>query len=135
MLRLTAMACAVAVIGACNSQTTETDAATGSSAGDKGFAGVIWRETTEGAALGAMQIFLPEGALLSDSCWETYRISNWRREGPDEVAWSEDGEDIKAKILSLEDDTLILELQLRGGPERKTYSAAAAPYVCPDMPR
>jgi hypothetical protein len=37
--------------------------------------------------------------------------------------------------VSQAQNELVLELQLRGGAERKTYAPLAAPFVCPDMPR
>jgi hypothetical protein len=28
-----------------------------------------------------MQVYLSDGTLISDSCFETYRLSSWRLEG------------------------------------------------------
>ena len=38
----------------------------------------VWVKEGDASALpGAMHIFLADGTLVSDSCWETYRLSNW----------------------------------------------------------
>ncbi len=82
-----------------------------------------------------MQIFLDTGVLVSDSCWETYRLSNWRREGENKLVWEEDGMAIEAEIVSLSDSELKLRLALVSETVDQTYQAARSPYVCPDMPR
>lgn len=96
----------------------------------------VWAQAPEsGGPPGAFKIFLSGGTLITDSCWETYRLSEWRRTGDGAVAWTEDTAEIEATIVSLTQNELVLELQLVGGAERKTYAPAAAPFVCPDMPR
>jgi hypothetical protein len=81
-----------------------------------------------------MQIFLSDGTLISDSCFETYRLSSWRLAG-DQLAWSEDGIEIRARVVSVDADALMLGMMLSGGEEQQRFTAAAVPYVCPDMPR
>ena len=78
--------------------------------------------------------FLSDGTLISDSCFETYRLSSWRLDG-EELVWSEDGIDIRARLVSVDADTLVLSLALRDGEEEQRFTAATVPYVCPDMPR
>ena len=82
-----------------------------------------------------MRIFLADGTLVSDSCWETYRLSRWSREAEDSIRWEEDGQAIHAQIVALSEDELRLRLALVSGSEHKRYEAAQAPFVCPDMPR
>ena len=84
---------------------------------------------------GAITIFLGDGTLLSDSCFETYRLSRWRSDGEDRVIWQEDGIDIHANVVRADENELLLELQLSGGSEQHRFVAATVPYVCPDMPR
>lgn len=84
---------------------------------------------------GSMQVFLSDGTLLSDSCFETYRLSRWREEGDGGIAWQEDGADIRARILSVDDTALVLELLLQSGTEQHRFVPATVPYVCPDLPR
>ena len=84
---------------------------------------------------GSMQIFLSDGTLLSDSCFETYRLSRWRDEGDGSITWQEDGADIRSRIVSVDDEGLVLELLLTSGTEQHRFVPATVPYVCPDMPR
>lgn len=39
----------------------------------------VWVQQGESASPGTMQIFLADGTLVSDSCWETYRLSSGSR--------------------------------------------------------
>jgi hypothetical protein len=98
------------------------------------FTDRVWLRADAGSAPGTMQIFLSDGTLISDSCFETYRLSSWRLDG-DQLAWSEDGVDIRARVVSVDSDAPTLRLMLRGGEEEQRFNAATVPYVCPDMPR
>ena len=115
---------APAVAPATESQATSTPS----------FTDRVWLRADPGSAPGAMQSFLSDGTLISDSCFETYRLSSWRLDG-DQLAWSEDGVDIRARVVSVDSDALTIRLMLRGGEEEQRFTAAAVPYVCPDMPR
>jgi hypothetical protein len=84
---------------------------------------------------GGMLIFMSDGTLLQDSCWETYRLSQWRLQPGQRIVWQEDTEEISATIEVLTATELTLRLALRSGPLEQSYVAAAVPYVCPDMPR
>jgi len=48
------------------------------------------------------------------------------------VVWNEDGMDIKADIVTLTADELVLNI-VGIGEER--YTPATVPYVCPDVPK
>jgi hypothetical protein len=84
---------------------------------------------------GAMLIFLSDGTLVQDSCWETYRLSRWRSQGRQALRWQEDTAEIDATIVALDAAGLTLRLELPQGALEQVYVAAAVPYVCPDMPR
>src|SRR5687767_10717474 len=56
---------------------------------DPRFIGKIWVSTTPGHARGSILIFLPDRSLLMDSCFETYRISQWGAQG-DRIRWIEE---------------------------------------------
>lgn len=84
---------------------------------------------------GAMLIFLSDGTLLQDSCWETYRLSEWRQQNGQRIVWQEDTEEIAATIDVLTETELTLTLALRNGPLAQSYVAAKVPFLCPDMPR
>jgi hypothetical protein len=82
-----------------------------------------------------MLIFLSDGTLVQDSCWETYRLSRWRGDAFDALRWQEDTAEIEAAVVKLTDSELTLLLELADGPRRTDYIAATVPYVCPDQPR
>ncbi|SMQ68761.1 hypothetical protein SAMN06295905_1653 [Devosia lucknowensis] len=84
---------------------------------------------------GVMHIFLSDGTLVSDSCWETYRLSKWEQLSDTEISWDEDGMTISADIMSVTADELVLNLKLVGGAEEQRFAPAEVPYVCPDLPR
>lgn len=82
-----------------------------------------------------MRLFLSDGTLLMDSCWETYRLSNWTMESDRLIRWQEDTAELHAEVLSLDESALTLQLRLRSGTEEQRFVPASVPYVCPDMPR
>lgn len=101
----------------------------------EGFAGKVWTATSAESPPGSMRVFLDSGALLQTSCFETYRLSRWRRVNDSRIAWSEDAVEIEAEIVATDSEHLTLKLQLGGEEKVETYSLAEIPSVCPDMPR
>lgn len=96
----------------------------------------VWVKSGDAAALpGVIKIFLTDGTLVQDSCWETHRLSPWLMTSASSVSWNEDGIDIKADIVTLTANELVLSLKLKGGDVEERYAPAAVPYVCPDIPR
>ena len=95
----------------------------------------VWVMTPEDGRPGVMRIFLADGVLIQDSCWETYRLSDWRREADGKIVWNEDGMDVGAVVDEVSDNALTLRLLLHAEEKVETYRAAASPFVCPDMPR
>jgi hypothetical protein len=77
----------------------------------------VWVQQGDSASPGTMQIFLADGTLVSDSCWE------------------EDGMTINADISSLTADELVLSLKLGNDVVEQRFAPAEVPTVCPDMPR
>jgi len=145
-MRSILVAIAIVMASACNQSTAPAEAPPPSatpvadSATDTpppttpSFTDRAWLRADAGSAPGAMQVYLSDGTLISDSCFETYRLSSWRLEGED-LVWSEDGIDIRARLVSVDSNALVLRLMLRGGEEEQRFTAATVPYVCPDMPR
>lgn len=84
---------------------------------------------------GVILVFLSDGTLIQDSCWETHRLSPWTMTSGLALGWSEDGMDIAAEIVSIGESELVLRLLLSGGPQEQRYAPAEVPSVCPDMPR
>lgn len=96
----------------------------------------VWvQQGNDSASPGAMQIFLADGTLVSDSCWETYRLSKWQQVSDTAIAWEEDGMTINADISSLTADELVLSLKLGSDVVEQRFAPAVVPTVCPDMPR
>lgn len=99
---------------------------------NKDFIGRVWIATTPGAARGSMLIFLPDRSLLMDSCFETYRISQWGVAG-DNSRWLEDTIPIEAHVTLPSRNEMTL--RIAGRDRDQTYVAASVPYLCPDLPR
>lgn len=95
----------------------------------------VWVQQGETASPGAAQIFLADGTLVTDSCWETYRLSKWQRVSDTAISWDEDGMTINADIVSLSPSELVLELHLGNDTVEQRFVPAEAPYVCPDIPK
>jgi hypothetical protein len=95
----------------------------------------VWIQQGETASPGAAQIFLADGTLVTDSCWETYRLSKWQQVSETAISWDEDGMTIKADIVSLTDSELVLNLHLVSEDVEQRFVPAEVPYLCPDMPR
>lgn len=94
----------------------------------------VWVRADADAGLpGPMQIFLGDGTLVTDSCWETYRLSRWQQVSDSAISWEEDGMTINADIAELTSTDLVLSLRLGSDVVEQRYTTASAPYVCPDM--
>lgn len=126
-------ACATAPVMA---QETETTSEEVEATDNNQLLNRVWVRQSDGSDLpGAMHIFLADGTLVSDSCWETYRLSSWQQVSDTEISWDEDGMIINADITSLSDHELVLSLHLVGGIKEQRFAPADVPYVCPDMPK
>jgi len=96
----------------------------------------VWIKAGDDAALpGVIKVFLSDGTLVQDSCWETHRLSPWQMTDAKSLTWNEDGTDIDASIAKLDADELVLSLKLKGGDVEEHYKPAPVPSVCPDMPK
>ena len=103
----------------------------------RSFTNRVWvkQGESEDDLPGVMRIFLSDGTLVQDSCWETHRLSEWKMAADGAVTWNEDGMDVTADILSVSADNLVLSLKLGRDTVEEHYRAADVPYVCPDMPK
>jgi hypothetical protein len=102
---------------------------------EAGLVGTVWTATDATAPPGALRIFLPDGTLVMDSCFETYRLAAWRVIGDRRIEWREDGATIPAEVASLTPEALHLRLHLVAEVRDEHYRRAATPFICPDMPR
>lgn len=116
------------------SEETKTEASAGPATSDTGLTNRVWTKSDSDRP-GVIRVFLSDGTLISDSCWETHRLSSWKMTSDTALTWNEDGADISAKIAALSADKLTLVLKLRGGDVEEHYTAAPVPSVCPDMPK
>jgi hypothetical protein len=115
---------------ASESQADSDDEAAGDELTDR-----VWVKSGDDALPGVIKIFLSDGTLVQDSCWETHRMSAWQMTDATSLSWTEDGEAIKADIVTLTADKLVLSLKLKGGAVEEHYQPAAVPSVCPDIPK
>jgi hypothetical protein len=95
----------------------------------------VWMRTDGDDNPGRKLIFLGNGTLVQDSCWEPYRLSTWRREAPNRVRWTEDTAAVQAEIQTISDTELVLRLVVPTEIQAQHYQPATVPYVCPDMKR
>ncbi|WP_375451924.1 hypothetical protein [uncultured Devosia sp.] len=94
----------------------------------------VWVRADADANLpGPMQIFLEDGTLVTDSCWETYRLSKWQQVSANAISWDEDGTTINADIALISPTELVLNLKLGNEIQEQRFVVATTPYVCPDM--
>jgi hypothetical protein len=100
----------------------------------RSLANRVWVKEDSGDLPGVIRIFLSDGTLVSDSCWETHRLSPWHMTSDTGLVWNEDGRDITAEIVSVSATNLVLKVSLVDGPVEERYTAAEVPSVCPDMP-
>ena len=95
----------------------------------------LWTLTPGDGRPGVFRLFLSSGAMIEGSCVETYRVSEWRRDEAEKIVWNEDGAEISADIVAIDDAGLTLGLNLADGQKIETYALADAPFACPDFPR
>lgn len=125
--------CATLPASAQDSDTTE-DATDEAGERNNPLLNKVWvRADADPSLPGPMQIFLGDGTLVSDSCWETYRLSKWQQVSDSAISWDEDGMTINADIASVSETELVLNLKLGSEVQEQRFTVAEAPYVCPDM--
>ena len=95
----------------------------------------VWARSDSTGLPGVMRIFLQDGTLVMDSCWETYQLATWQAESDSVVVWQEGGAGLRARILAVDAEKLVLRVDLVNGSQDEHYRAAPVPYICPDMRR
>ena len=95
----------------------------------------VWVRSDSTGLPGVMRIFLSDGTLLMDSCWETYQLVKWRAVSDSVVAWREGNIEVRGTILELASGRLVLRLDLVNGSQTEHYRVGSVPYLCPDMRR
>jgi hypothetical protein len=95
----------------------------------------VWVRSDSTGLPGVTRVFLSDGTLVMDSCWETFQLVKWHAESDSVVVWREGTAEVRATILEPIGETLALRLDLPDGKQEQHYRLAPVPYVCPDMPR
>jgi hypothetical protein len=95
----------------------------------------VWTRQDAGDQPGVIRIFLSDGTLVQDSCWETHRLSAWKMLPDNKLSWNEDGIEIAAHVAALSPETMTLVLDLKGGSVTEHYASAPVPSVCADVPK
>ncbi len=95
----------------------------------------VWIDQGADAAPGSLRAFLSDGTLVVTSCVETYRLAPWRWVEGATLVWEEDGQVLRAEVVLVGRDELVLAIDLGGEPVARTFRAARSPVVCPDLPR
>ena len=132
MNRLEIAAVAALVATACSAPSAPPPAATPASAAPLAFVGKIWLSSDPAAVLGTIRIFLADGTLVMDSCFETYRLARWEALDGRRVAWQEDTARIEAEVDETTAGELRLRLQLTEEVKEERYRVADVPFICPD---
>jgi hypothetical protein len=108
---------------ACTKGQVTAPAASAASAANEGASAApallvnrIWTLPEPAERPGVIKAFLSDGTLLQDSCWETHRLSHWQSEADGSLLWREDGVEIRAAIVTLNQTELVLWLDLVDGP-------------------
>jgi hypothetical protein len=101
----------------------------------RSFLNRVWVKADTADLPGTMRIFLSDGTMVQDSCWETHRLSDWTMTSDSSMRWNEDGREVAAEIVSVSADSLVLSVRMGGQAVEEHYSAADVPYVCPDLPK
>jgi hypothetical protein len=95
----------------------------------------VWTKSETGDLPGVIRIFLTDGTLVQDSCWETHRLSQWKMVADKKLTWNEDGMVINADIVTLGPNELVLAVNLPSGAVEERYTSATVPDTCPDVPK
>lgn len=96
------------------------------------FVGKVWTLTDQSAPLGTLRIFLPDGTMVMDSCFETYRIARWRNIDERRIEWQEDNARIEAEVAQANPGQLRLRLQLVSEVKVEDYRLVQVPFLCPE---
>jgi hypothetical protein len=99
------------------------------------WTGRVWLATDASAPRGALRIFLADGTLVMDSCFETYQLSRWKSLNAQRIEWQEDTSRLEAEVVAPAPDQLQLKIAVGREIKEEGYRLADVPFVCPDMPR
>jgi hypothetical protein len=99
------------------------------------FVGKVWLSADFASPKGTIRIFLPDGTLVMDSCFEPYKLSKWLPRSADDIVWREETAPIEARVQQPGPKDLVLRIKLPREMREDRYIAASVPYECPNAPR
>lgn len=136
-MRIRQAAVLAAVVVLCGCQRDGADSPSGPEIAAPGAALLnrAWARSDSTGLPGVIRIFLSNGTLVMDSCWETYQLATWRSVSDSVVTWQEGSAEVRAEILEVDQEMLVLRVDLASGSHEERYRAAPVPYLCPDMVR
>ena len=111
------------------------DAALPGESASASWVNMVWMRSDSTGLPGIMRIFLADGTLVMDSCWETYRLARWRPVSDTVLVWHEDTAPVEAHIEMTAEDEMRMVLVLVNDTLEERYRVGPVPYVCPDMVR
>lgn len=120
---------------ASNNASAESDTNSGNATGQAPWVNRVWIKNDDNDLPGKLRIFLANGMLFMDSCWETYRLERWEQRSDSVVVWHEDTAEIEAHLEMVGDKELQVRLMLPGNTVTQRYQEADSPYLCPEMKR
>lgn len=123
--------CALAA-GCRNSSAARQQTGTATPEAPAAFVGKVWTSMDQSAPLGTLRIFLPDGTMVMDSCFETYRIARWRNIDERRIEWQEDTARIEAEVAQANPGQLRLRLQLVSEVKVEDYRLVQVPFLCPE---
>jgi hypothetical protein len=133
VLRLALLA--AAALAGCARVGLPTPAMPGS--GNKGMAEMVedrvWIDTDPDAPLGTLRAFLSDGTLVMTSCVETWRLAPWRWVEEATLVWEEDGRNLRGEVAMAGRDQMALVIDPGGANLSRSFRAARAPVICPDL--
>jgi len=97
--------------------------------------GRAWIRTDQTELPGEMLLFLKDGTVLMDSCWETYRLATWKQTSDNKLIFVEDQMETPVELLKLTADELHIRLELPREMRERRFRYQRSPYLCPDMKR
>lgn len=90
----------------------------------------VWLAQDADQAPGSFLAFISDGTLVMDSCHETWRLAPWRWVQESILVWEEDTATVRAEVVLVEPDELILLLEPDTLNLTRTYAAARPPVLC-----
>ena len=90
----------------------------------------VWLAQDADQAPGSFLAFLSDGTLVMDSCGETWRLAPWRWLEDSVLVWEEDAATIRAEVVLVGRDELVLLLEPETLNLTRSYAAAQPPVLC-----